>query len=87
MKFYIEEATNSYYWRKILNNKLNAIYFSKSVWFFKSGKHHNFKNAAYTSSNKYKVFYLNGIHYGNEKKFTKQSWRKFVRELKLKTFL
>ena len=40
--------------------------------------YHNNKNAA-SISFKYKGFYLSGIHYGNNKDFTKQSWRKFAK--------
>ena len=83
MKFYIDKL-NCYYWDKILNNKLNAIYYNYSIRFFLNGYYHNSKNASYISNNGYKAFYLNGKYYGKLNKFTKQSWRKFV---KLKVFL
>jgi hypothetical protein len=81
MKFYIEEKTNSYYWRKIKKNKLNAIYGSCFiVWFFKNGKEHNFKNASsFDKRNKYKKFCLNDKYYGDQNDFTKKSWRKLVK--------
>ena len=84
MKFYREDKNNYEYWNKIIRNKLNAIYHSESVWFFKSGKHHNFKNASYFNYNGYKEFSLNGKLYGYENDFTKKSWRKFV---KIQVFL
>jgi hypothetical protein len=90
MKFY----TNNYkisYLNLINENKLNAVYSNIFfVKFFKNGKDHNSKNAAYvehyTFISKYieKYFYLNGKCYGTNNDFTKQSWRKFV---KLQVFL
>jgi hypothetical protein len=85
MKFYKDNSNNNFYWNKIENNKLNAIYYFRCFTrFFNNGKIHNIKNAAYVESFNLKVFRLNGITYGNAKKFTKQSWRKFV---KLQAFL
>jgi hypothetical protein len=84
MKFYIDKKI-IYYWDKILNNNLTAIYDNSfAIRFYKNGKYHNSKNASYISNNGYKSFYLNGKYYGKLNKFTKQSWRKFV---KLKVFL
>ena len=54
------------------------------ILFYKNGLKHNIKNAAYIALNQSKDFYLNGICYGNNIDFTKQSWRRFV---KLQTFL
>jgi hypothetical protein len=83
MKFYIDKL-NHYYWDKIRENKLTAIYFSSMVvWFLKNGEEHNTKNAA-ADDKSCKEFYLNGEFYGYENDFTKQSWRRFV---KLKAFL
>ncbi len=45
---------------------------------------HNYKNAAYTDKYGYKEFYLNGKPCGNQKHFTKESWRRYV---KLRVFL
>ena len=56
------------------------------VDFMKNGKLHNIKNAAY-NSNRARSFYLNGIRYGYENDFTKQSWRNYIRNIKLKVFL
>lgn len=84
MKSYIDKKL-FYYWFKIINNKLTVIYCdSYSNWFFEKGNQHNLKNAAFIRSNGYKVFRLNGYSYGNQGKFTKQTWRRFV---KLKAFL
>ncbi len=70
MNFY-RDRFNSYYWGKVYYKKITAIYQSALgvILFFKNG---------------YKEFYLNGIRYGNESDFTKESWRRFV---KMKTFL
>ncbi len=86
MKFYIDKYKNNiYYWNKIKNNKLTAVYLNSYnyTWFFKNGKLHNNKNAAYIL-NRYKEFHLNDIYCGYNKDFTKHSWRKFV---KLQAFL
>jgi hypothetical protein len=85
MKFYREKEISSYYFGKIKNNKFNAIY-SKSeyIQFFKNGIYHNTKNADYIHNDGYKEFSLNGKFYGNQDKFTKESWRKFS---KLQAFL
>ena len=84
MKFYRDKRNNAnYYWNKIIKYKLTAIYQDFFILFYKNGKRHNTKNASYNSI-KYKDFYLNGKHYGNKNKFTKESWRKFA---KLQCFL
>jgi len=80
MKFYLKNKNNL---TKIINNKLTVIYSCGHIFFFKDGTYHNNKNAAY-NSNRYKEFYLDGIHYGSKNKFTKQSWRRFC---KLQVFL
>ena len=84
MKFYREKTIDGYYWGKIEDNNLTAIYFDYNVWFFKDGKYHNNKNASYINYNGFKEFFLNSKYYGNEYNFTKKSWRKFV---KLQVFL
>ncbi len=82
MNFY-RDRFNSYYWGKVYYKKITAIYQSALgvILFFKNGLRHN--NIAY-NYNGYKEFYLNGIRYGNESDFTKESWRRFC---KLKVFL
>jgi hypothetical protein len=83
MKFYI-----NYNWSKIRPNKLTVIYsVNKYIWFFKEGKYHNNKNASYINYNGCKQFCLNDIFYGNQNDFTKKSWCKFARDLKLRAFL
>ena len=86
MKFYNDNKISSYYWFKIKDNKLDAVYYYYyTIWFFKAGKRNNTRNAAYINDNRgLKQFYLNEIKYGNENSFTKQSWRKFV---KLQAFI
>ena len=92
MKFYLDQfkALNL---SKIIVNKLTAIYvnlFTTEMQFFKSGIVNNEKNAAQLFEIEYgyrygdKEFVLNGICYGCEDDFTKQTWRRFV---KLKAFL
>lgn len=84
MKFYIYKK-NFQYLSNIIKNKLNAVYIDDvATDFFKNGKLHNFKNAAFITSKIEKGFYLNGIDYGSGYSFTKQSWRRFV---KLQAFL
>jgi hypothetical protein len=85
MKFYKEKLRN-YTYRMLCINKLTAIINSKNkvnyvdcVYFLKNGKFHNSKNATYTDNNRCKSFYLNNKFYGNQKDFTKKSWRKFVK--------
>jgi hypothetical protein len=85
MKFYFERKQFSNYFDRIIDNNLIAIYYDTScIIFLKDGKEHNSKNVAYIAD-RYKHFYLNGKFYGSQ--FTKKSWRKFVRELKLQAFL
>ena len=85
MKFYKDNDYYNNYWLLILDKKLNAIYNSLHyVVFFKNGKRHNAKNAAFIANNVYKEFNLNGNSYGYEDNFTKESWRRFC---KLKVFL
>jgi hypothetical protein len=80
MKFYKEKNINySYFWFKIHNFNITAIYFDYRTFFFKNGKFHNFKNATYTDNNGSKEFSLNNKFYGNHNDFTKQSWRRFVK--------
>ena len=68
-----------------MKNKLNAVHIDHvATDFFKNGKLHNFKNAAYITSKMEKSFYLNGINYGINYSFTKKSWRRFV---KMQAFL
>ena len=84
MKFY-RGKNNSYFLRKIVNNKLNAIYFDYiESAFYKNGLYHNTKNAACINYFGYKEFLLNDISYGNHNNFTKYSWRRFV---KMQVFL
>jgi hypothetical protein len=88
MKFY-KDKFKWYYWDKILVNKLTAVYIDTNfdyIIFYKNGKEHNSKNAAHIHKNKFKQFYLNGFKNAKayKKKFTKQSWRRFV---KLQAFL
>ena len=84
MKFY-RDIHSYFYDSKIYNNKLTAIYCKKYIIIFsKNGIWHNNKNASYIEYSGYRQFYLNGKYYGNQTKFTKQSWRRFV---KLQAFL
>mgnify|MGYP007056137743 CR=1 FL=1 len=83
MKFYIDKRF--YYWNKIKDNKLTAIYYNGfAVRFYKNGICHNNKNAAIYYIDGIKDFRLNGKYYSNQNKFTKKSWRRFV---KLQAFL
>jgi hypothetical protein len=84
MKFYVEDKYSLNYLYKIKKYELAAIYCSKSIWFYKNGKEHNNKNAAYIRYDGNEYFYLNGKCYGYKNKFTKQSWHKFA---KLQIFL
>lgn len=84
MKFYREKEAGVYF-SKIKDNKFSAIYsYSEFFQFFKNGKMHNTKNAAYKGNDGYKEFNLNGKCYGYKYNFTKQSWRRFV---KMQVFL
>ena len=87
MKFY-RDIYNSNYHGMIEFYKLNAILIchNNCLLFYKNGKMHNSKNAAHAYYG-YKSFSLKGENYGNLTKFNKSSWRKFVRELKMKVFL
>ncbi len=80
MKFY-KYKYDFDYWNKIINKKLTCVYSNYSyVRFYKNGKKHNIKNCAlFDFNNKYKQFFLNGINFSNEKRFTKQSWRRFAK--------
>mgnify|MGYP007069469517 CR=1 FL=1 len=84
MKFYIDKFNSPYI--KIINNKLTSVFmsFHKTTMFFKNGKYHNNKNAAIYYIDGIKDFRLNGKYYSNQNKFTKKSWRRFV---KLQAFL
>ncbi len=85
MKFYKDDCEESFYWVKIKINRLGAAYsYCYATRFYKNGKLHNFKNAAYFGENKNKIFCLNGNCNGNHNDFTKKSWRKFV---KMQVFL
>jgi hypothetical protein len=92
MKFYIDKSDDMSelsYWNKIIFNKFNAIHYDEieeSVRFFFNGKYSNTKNAAHINGN-LKGFWFKNKYYGYTNNFTKQSWRRFVRELKLKVFL
>jgi hypothetical protein len=81
MKFY--RYVNSFnYWDKIKINNLTAIYKAcDCIAFYKNGKFNNSKNASYIGPfpTGRKEFCLNGTIYGNQKDFTKQFWRKFVK--------
>jgi hypothetical protein len=82
MKFY-----KSKYYVPLFNfdEKFTAIYCHyEYVKFVKNGMYHNTKNAAYIRLYGYKDFSLNDIKYGDNYKFTKQSWRRFC---KLQAFL
>ena len=87
MKFY-KYINNKNFCFKIKQNKLTAIIWSNEfIWFLKNGETHNSKNAAIFRENGYKVFYLKNKYYGNKFIFSKKSWRKLVRTLKLQAFL
>jgi hypothetical protein len=85
MKFY-RDINNYSFWNKIINNNLTAVYCRDNIIiFFKNGKQFNSKNAAYIDNdNGYKQFHLNNKLYGNNRDFTKESWRRFV---KLQAFI
>jgi len=85
MKFYKDKKNSLYYLDKIEVYDLTAICidFIFNINFYKNGKIHNTKNAAYIH-NEYKDYYLDGKCYGDDDSFNKQSWCKFV---KLKAFL
>jgi hypothetical protein len=85
MKFY-KDVEYSEHLNKVYSNKLTCIYFNvfKSVFFFKNAKYHNDKNAAYISMYGTKGFYLNDKLYGNQDRFAKESWHRFV---KMQAFL
>ena len=85
MKFYKDYFCRQF-WRNIFNDKLTCVYFDdeyKGIIFYKNGKEHNTKNAAYFK-NTIKEFRLNDKFYGNHRDFNKKSWRSF---LKLQVFL
>ena len=92
MKFYKNDYED--YDFRIIDDKLSAVYnycsydygyhYHYFITFYKDGNCHNNKNACYVDDEGMKLFNLNGISYGNQDKFTKQSWRKFV---KLQAFL
>jgi hypothetical protein len=95
MKFYRDYGQACFNHIKIRKYQLDAIYMNylddKKIYlvrFFKNGKTHNIKNFAYLYDI-YKTFCINGKtysaeDYGNQDKFTKQSWRRFA---KLQYFL
>jgi hypothetical protein len=85
MKFYRDKNNLYNYLYEIIDNNLSAIRQDKYrvIYFFKNGKIHNTKNAAYIEINGYKQFFINDHCYGYND-FTKKSWRRFV---KLKAFL
>ncbi len=80
MKFY-RDKFNWNFLNKIEHSELTSIYqsYSNSIQFFKNGKVHNNKNAAYIADTGYKAFYLKNKIYGINNKFSKKSWRKFVK--------
>lgn len=83
MKFY-KNKINWDYLNKIKKQKISSIYSTEdAIVFFKDGKYHNSKNAAYIN-NIYKAFYFNDNCYGDQNDFTKKSWRRFV---KMQAFL
>ena len=86
MKFYKDKSNNyNFYWSRIKSRKLTSIYVNIiGIIFLKNGIMHNAKNAAYICPNGHKEFYLNDKFYGYKNKFTKYSWRKFI---KLQVFL
>ena len=71
-------------WVKIVDHELTAIHYEKGVRFVKNGNFHDNKNAAFIATNRQKEFILNDKNYGDHTKFTKESWRRFV---KLRIFL
>ncbi len=81
MKFYRDKNKSDLYWNKILDNKLTCILFDyyEVITFYKNGLEHNSKNAALVTESTRKLFYLNGIYHGDQIKFTKHSWRRFVK--------
>jgi hypothetical protein len=93
MKFYRDNYSWCNYNFIKIENKLTAIYYHfyslnlYHIVFFKDGKNHNIKNASTIHNNGFEEFCLNNKYYGNDYNFTKHSWRKFVRELKLKVFI
>ncbi len=79
MKFY-NDKINSYYWSIIFDNKLSTIHCDYyGIRFYKNGKDHNSKNAAYISKYGSKQFCLNNMSYGCKNDFTKETWRRFVK--------
>ncbi len=82
MKFYKKQ---DYVPTFIFDQKLTAIYsHAEYVQFFKNGMYHNPKNADIIDNYGNKDFSLNDKVYGDQDKFTKKSWRRFV---KLQAFL
>jgi hypothetical protein len=60
MKFYREKTIYGYYWSKIQDNNLTAIYFdynSVFIFFYKKGCRHNIKNASYINIYSKKDFF------------------------------
>ncbi len=80
MKFYVDVNDYDDYWSKIRVNKLTAIYLNYwAIRFYKNGMRHNIKKAAVYYSDGFECFYLNGIYYGDQTKFTNHSWRRLVK--------
>ena len=88
MKFYRDKyaeydlvaAFDDKYYSQINDKQLNAIYHNPiKVEFLKNGLDYNTKNAAIVYINGYKRYCLHDIIYGDSTKFTKQSWRRFVK--------
>jgi hypothetical protein len=81
MKFYKDQSKNHFYYYDIICfNNLDAIYYDNSyVIFLKNGVESNNKNSSVIYNNGMKTFCLNGITYGYENDFTKQSWRRFIK--------
>jgi hypothetical protein len=84
MKFFVK--TKLSFWAKIFYGKKTCVYQIKfeAIAFYKNGILNNTKNAAIIYRNNLKSFYIDGVLFSANNKFTKQSWRKFV---KLKAFL
>ena len=90
MKFYKnkQKKHNKYFVNFITISKLTTIYVENiGIYFFKNGKIHNNKNAAYINSSGYRMFYLNRLirhWYDYDKLLEKYILDKYTRVFKSK---
>lgn len=86
MKFYKHNVQKGILQHNLILNKITAVYTNNFFTiFYVNGVPHNIENAAMVSKQR-SIFYLNGMRIGTKEDFSKDTWKKFAKNINFINF-